>query len=190
MHSEMSPSPLKTESRVRSLDPAKVAEKPLNSLSALHKGQFGNQYMFCDFTKDVDNYGYRLPSAVQAKQLEAIHKHNEALPPKKKKKETLPELPSVNVYCKTGTQLEKAKKKGAKPKMLVTQSYYNIGFMDEGYQIDADAPRGSSHAFSLENQTRALQRHSSQMKIAKLRKAYGHILGTEQVSSNDYDNPF
>lgn len=56
--------------------------------------------------------------------------------------------------------------------------------------MDPDAPRGSSNAFSLDNQTRALQRHSSQMKIAKLRKAYGQILGTEQVSSNDYDNPF
>ena len=28
------------------------------------------------------------------------------------------------------------------------------------------------------------------MRIAKLRKAYGHILGTESISTNDYDNPF
>lgn len=101
MQSE-SPSPLKTDSRVRSLDPSKL-DKPLNSISKMQAGQFGSQYLFCDFTKDPDNYGYRLPAAVQAKQLEAIHSHNEALPPKKKKKETLPELPSVNVYCKTGT---------------------------------------------------------------------------------------
>lgn len=107
--------------------------------------------MFCDFTKDPDNYGYRLPAAVQAKQLEAIQNHNDALPPKKKKKETLPELPSVNVYCKTGTKFEKVKKKGAKPKMLVTQSYHNVGYMDEGYQVDPEAPRGAANAFSLEN---------------------------------------
>ena len=95
--------------------------------------------------------------------------HNDKLPPKKKKKEALPELPSVNVYCKTGTQLEKVKKKGQKPRMLVTYSYHNTGMVDEGYKVDPDAPRGAASAFSLENQTRELQRHSSQMRIAKLR---------------------
>lgn len=127
-----SPSPLKTEMRKKSLDP-KNLDKPLNSISKIHKGQFGSQFVFCDFTQDQESYGYRLPSAVQAKQLDAIESHNENLPPKKKKKETLPELPSVNVYCKTGTQLEKVKKKGVKPKMLVTHSYHNIGYTDEGY---------------------------------------------------------
>jgi hypothetical protein len=101
MQSE-SPSPVKAEMRGRSLDPVNLA-KPLNALSSLQAGQFGSEYVFTDFTKDQESYGYRLPAAVQAKQLEAIHNHNEALPPKKKKKETLPELPSVNVYCKTGT---------------------------------------------------------------------------------------
>lgn len=64
---------------------------------------FGSQYLYCDLTKDPDNYNYRLPTSVQARQLEAIGMHNDKLPPKKKKKESLPELPSVNVYCKTGT---------------------------------------------------------------------------------------
>ena len=79
------------------------------------------------------------------------HEHNEKLPPKKKKKESLPELPAVNIYCKTGTQLEKAKKKGQKPKMVVTQAYRNIGMVDEGYKADPDAPRGAASAFSLDN---------------------------------------
>ena len=110
---------MKADSRMRSLDASKL-HQPLNAISAVHAGQFGSEYVFTDFTKDQDNYGYRLPAAVQAKQLEAIQNHNDALPPKKKKKETLPELPSVNVYCKTGTKLEKVKKKGVKPKMLIT----------------------------------------------------------------------
>lgn len=34
-------------------------------------------------------------------QLEAIHEHNAKLPPKKKAKETLPEISAPNVYAKT-----------------------------------------------------------------------------------------
>ncbi len=30
--------------------------------------------------------------------------------------------------------------------------------LDEGYKVDPDAPRGAASAFSLDNQTRALQR--------------------------------
>ena len=86
----------------------------MNTITSLHKGPFGRQYLFADLTKDQEAYGYRLPSEVQAQQLAAIHQHNEKLPPRKKKKEALSELPSVNVYCKVGTQLEKVKKKGAK----------------------------------------------------------------------------
>ena len=82
------------------------------------------------------------------------------------------------------------KKKGQKPKMLVTYAYKNIGMVDEGYKVDPDGPRGAASAFSLENQTRELQRKSSQMRIAKLRKAYGGILQTESISTEDYDNPF
>lgn len=74
--------------------------------------------------------------------------------------------------------------------MLVTYAYKNIGMVDEGYKVDPDGPRGAASAFSLENQTRELQRKSSQMRIAKLRKAYGGILQTESISTEDYDNPF
>lgn len=74
--------------------------------------------------------------------------------------------------------------------MLVTYSYNNIGMIDEGFKVDPEAPRGSASAFSLSNQTRELQRMSSQMRIAKLRKAYGQILQTEEVTTEEYDNPF
>ena len=77
---------------------------------------------------------------------------------------------------KIEAHLEKVKKKGQKPKMIVTQNYRNIGMVDEGFKVDPEGPRGSASAFSLHNQTRELQRPSSQMRIAKLRKAYGHIL--------------
>lgn len=134
----------------------------MNSYSAIHKDSrkapFGNAFLFCDLTKDQDNYGYRLPTSTQAAQLNAIEQHNEKLPAKKKKKESIMELPAVNVYCKTGTQLEKVKKKGQKPNMIVTHTYNNIGMIDEGYKVDPDAPIGSAAAFSLHNQTRELQR--------------------------------
>ena len=174
---------MKAGDRSKSLDPSKIEQKDrriINSYSEIHpdsrKAPFGSNFLYCDFTKDPDNYGYRLPTSVQAKQLNAIELHNDKLPAKKKKKESILELPAVNVYCKTGTQLEKVKKKGQKPNMLVTHTYYNVGMIDEGFKVDPDGPRGSANAFSLHNQTRELQRQSSQMRIAKLRKAYGQIL--------------
>ena len=65
------------------------------------------------------------------------------------------------MYCKTGTQLEKVKKKGAKPKMIVTYNYRNIGMIDEGFKVDPEGPRAAASAFSLHNQARELQRQSS-----------------------------
>lgn len=157
-----SPSPVKAD-RSKSLDPTKIEQKDariVNSYSEIHpdsrKAPFGSAFLFCDLTKDPDNYGYRLPTSVQAQQLNAIEQHNDKLPAKKKKKESIMELPAVNVYCKTGTQLEKVKKKGQKPNMLVTHTYSNIGMIDEGFKVDPDAPRAAASTFSLHNQTREL----------------------------------
>ena len=163
--------------RGKSLDVANLDQR-LSTITQIQKGPFGTSILFADLTKDQEAYGYRLPSEVQAKQLGAIHMHNEKLPPRKKKKEALDELPAVNVYCKVGTQLEKVKKKGVKPKLLVTYDYRNIGMADEGFQVDPDAPRAAASAFSIHNQTRELQRRSSKMRIAQLRKNYGGILKT------------
>mgnify|MGYP001626959639 CR=1 FL=1 len=46
-------------------------------------------------------YGMRPSTAVMAMQLEAIQEHNNKLPPKKKAKETLPEISAPNIYAKT-----------------------------------------------------------------------------------------
>jgi len=54
-----------------------------------------------DLTTDLQAYGMRPSTAVMAVQLEAIHEHNAKLPPKKKAKETLPEICAPNVYAKT-----------------------------------------------------------------------------------------
>lgn len=54
-----------------------------------------------DLTTDEDSYGFRPSTAVQALQLEAITEHNFKLPPRKKAKETLPEIVASNVYAKT-----------------------------------------------------------------------------------------
>ena len=43
----------------------------------------------------------RPSTAVMAMQLVAIQEHNSKLPPKKKAKETLPEISAPNIYAKT-----------------------------------------------------------------------------------------
>jgi len=55
---------------------------------------------FIDLTEDAKSYGLRPSTAVQAKQLKMISDHNENLPPKKKAKETLPEISAVNTWRK------------------------------------------------------------------------------------------
>lgn len=60
-------------------------------------------------------------------QLEAITEHNFKLPPRKKAKETLPEIVATNVFAKTIK--EKEEKKG-KITYNMTKKYYNIGFVD------------------------------------------------------------
>jgi len=61
-------------------------------------------------------------------QLEAIVEHNDKLPPKKKKKETLPEIVANNVYAKTIKE-KHVDKKGVISYNL-TKKYHNIGFID------------------------------------------------------------
>lgn len=38
---------------MRSLDASKLHQpERLNAISAMHSGQFGSEYLYCDFTKD------------------------------------------------------------------------------------------------------------------------------------------
>lgn len=99
----------------------------------------------------------RPSTAVMAMQLEAIQEHNSKLPPKKKAKETLPEISAPNIYAKT--LQERDAKKGT---INYTKKYYNIGFVDGsqkqrgGLMHNPELPRGSS-AFTLNNKAKALQ---------------------------------
>lgn len=126
-------------------------------------------------------------------QLQAIHDHNEKLPPRKKKKEALPELPAANVYCKLGTQLSKPKKKGEKGKVGYTFTYRNIGMVDDGHQEEPEVPKGNAKAFTIGNQTRELQVRASKMKIANIRKNFSKILNAgvdPETIPKEIDNPF
>lgn len=67
----------------------------------------------------------RPSTAVMAMQLEAIQEHNNKLPPKKRAKDSLPEISAPNIYAKTIQ--ERDPKKG---EIKYSKKYYNIGFVD------------------------------------------------------------
>ena len=111
-----------------------------------------------------------------ALQLQAIDEHNSKLPPRKKAKESLPEISAPNVHCKE--LMHRDAKKGT---LGVIRKYRNIGLADassvtpQGLKLmqsrtlvglsaleqsklvdvnDHDAPAGSAKAFSMANQAR------------------------------------
>ena len=66
-------------------------------------------------------------------QLEAIYEHNEKLPPKKKLKESLPEIGAVNTWRKT-LVFRDHKKNASK----IVERFKNIGLVDAcGHSSDA-----------------------------------------------------
>ena len=104
-----------------------------------------------DLTKDEDQYGFRPSTKVIAQQLNAINEHNLALPPRKKAKESLPEIAAPNVYAVP--YIKKDEKKGTKQ---MGYKHFNIGLIDESTQHNPDLPKNSSEAFSITNHTRGL----------------------------------
>jgi hypothetical protein len=80
---------------------------------------------YTDLTEDEFKYGFRASTDTMAKQLNAILEFNDALPPRKKAKESLPEICAPNVYAKTYVKTDKKGKKEFSVK------YKNIGFADE-----------------------------------------------------------
>jgi len=68
-----------------------------------------------------------------AKQLDAILEFNNALPPRKKAKESLPEISAPNVYAKT--IIKRDPKKGTRE---FSMKYQNIGFVDESNMHNPD----------------------------------------------------
>ena len=107
---------------------------------------------FNDLTKDEKAYGFRPTTAVLAKQLDAIHEFNQALPPKKKAKESLPEISAPNVYAKTMVKFDPKKKTRE-----FTHKYLNIGFADESNMHNQDQPKNAAEGFNIVTKSRGLQ---------------------------------
>jgi len=129
-------------------------------------------------------------------QLEAITEHNAKLPPRKKAKETLPEIVASNVFAKTIKEKEEKLKGPDKGKITynLTKKYYNIGFVDgsqktRGVEHVAPQPRGSS-AYTLNNRTKALQKMSSKARIASLRNHFGGLINAKDNKEEEVQNPF
>jgi len=97
-----------------------------------------------DFAKDDPDYGYRLSTEDMVKQLTAIDEHNSKLPPRKRAKESLPEISAPNVHMKT--IISRDHKKGV---VNYLKKYHNIGFVDASPSHDPEAARGSASAFSI-----------------------------------------
>ena len=97
-----------------------------------------------DLAKDDADYGYRLSTEDMVKQLGAIDEHNRALPPRKRAKESLPEISAPNVHCKT--VISRDHKKGT---VNYLRKYHNIGFVDASPSHDPEAARGGASAFSV-----------------------------------------
>ena len=103
-----------------------------------------------DLAADTKEYGYRLSTEDMVKQLTAIDEHNLKLPPRKKAKESLPEISAPNVNCKT--IVSRDHKKGI---YNYLRKYENIGFIDPSTN-DQENPRGPASAFSVTAQARAI----------------------------------
>ena len=106
---------------------------PLAGDSPEVKKEFGShakttksQANYIDLTTDAESYGFRPSTAVLSAQLQAIDDHNQKLPPKKKKKESLPEISAPNVVCKT-LQVRDFKKQTSE----YIKKYRNVGIVDE-----------------------------------------------------------
>ena len=143
-----------------------------------------------DLTEDKETYGFRVPTAVQAAQLQAIANHNQSLPPKKKMKDSITEFSAVNVHAKYMV-LRDHKKNEAN----YIVKYNNIGLIDDcnsSYGV-----RSSADMYSLTSKARELQQRSSKLKtsmlrtnIATLRTNYGGLIGNVPSKNEKVHNPF
>ena len=97
-----------------------------------------------DLARDDPDYGYRLNTEDMVKQLTAVEEHNVKLPPRKKAKESLPEISAPNVHCKT--IISRDHKKGV---VNYLKKYHNIGFVDASSSHDPEAGRAGASAFSI-----------------------------------------
>lgn len=113
--------------------------------------------------------------------MQAINAHNDALPPKKAK-EALPEFYAANVYAKT--MVKRDPKTGV---MDYTAKHCHNGYADTE---ESELPQNSVHGHQLHNQMRGLQKQSSMIRIANLRKHFGGLIGTRENLNESAINPF
>jgi hypothetical protein len=151
----------------------------MNKTGGLTKGP-----LVIDLTKDAD-YMFRPTTTVMTKQLDAIAEFNYNLPPKKKAKETLPDIEAPNVYAKTIVRREP--KKGER---TLFNKHFNVGIVDECKAHNPDAPINHAAGFSLTNQTKTLQQQRSRLRIASLRKNFGGLISAKDNKKEDIENPF
>ena len=105
-----------------------------------------------DVTKDTEAYGVRHTSEIICQQLTMIDEHNDKIPPRKKDKDSLPEISSTNVNAKYMMKND-LKKKAKDPdyKGEYIRKYHNIGFVDGATSATIDNPIGGISAFSVTN---------------------------------------
>lgn len=169
-------SPNREQSNISPLSPTKSVKK--NSLMP---------DKILDLTKD-ENYGIRPTTAVLAKQLDAIEVHNITLPPRKKAKETIEEMPAPNVYARP--YIRKEYKKGKPATRELSVKHFNLGFVDGSNLHNPDKSRLASENFAISKMSRGLQMQESKNNIAFLRKHYGHLIGAVDNKETESENLF
>lgn len=137
-----------------------------------------------DLTSERKEYGLRLTTEQMVTQLTAIDEFNVKLPPRKKAKESLPEISAPNVHCTT--IISRDHKKGV---VNYLKKYHNIGFVDGSSAREGEGGGGAS-AFSITSQARAMQVRSSKLRIASLRKNFGALIGATEAKEDEVNNPF
>lgn len=99
-----------------------------------------------NMTEDNEAYGFRQTTEVMCEQLTMIDQHNSKLPPRKRDKESLPEISSTNVNAKYMVKRDPKKPDQAE----YIRKYANIGFVDAAMSVSLDN-KGGVAAFSITN---------------------------------------
>ena len=120
-----------------------------------------------DITADIDNMSHMLTTEGQLAQLAAIRDYNKALPKRRRGKDEMSDPVTSNITA-TFTVKKDLKKKT----MELVPHFHPVGLVD-GYRPSSV----SINPFSLLNRQNEIQRSASSIKISRLRKHYGGLLG-------------
>ncbi len=120
-----------------------------------------------DITADMDNISHMLSTEGQIAQLAAIRDYNKALPKRRRGKDEMTDPATSNITA-TFTVKKDLKKKT----LELVPHFHPVGMVD-GYRPSSV----SINPFSLLNRQNEIQRSASAIKISRLRKHYGGLLG-------------